>query len=303
MNKTEEQELEDAEAEFSDEEQTEKQPEAENNMQILTALGFKRYDDDDGTNFNIRILNTKIGVKFNPENPTGKAWAYILAEDGKKDFIKNGSLKELPLVQRYLDIQAGEKPIPEATVTGRIIEKRSKSVVVEIEEDGEKKEIIFGWRAVKKHDDGHHFIPRGFSKPSSDNPDGKMEVPRDIRLPELDPQPTTANRDREAEAQKIREEQGRAPAATTIPISTAAEPAQPPTAKPTVKKNLSVPDSEKVDYYINLIGEITEKVGAEERIPEKERGYAISKVFDAITRDRRSELIAELKNGKGEEGA
>ena len=271
MSEEEERELEDAEAEFSDEEQTEKQPGAENNMQILTALGFKRYDDDDGTNFSIRILNTKIGVKFNPENPTGKAWAYILAEDGKKDFIKNGSLKELQLVQRYLDIQAGKKPIPEATVTGRIIEKRNKSVVLEIEEDREKKEIIFGWGAVKKHDDGSHFIPLGFSKPSKDNPEGKMYVPRDILLPELDPQPEEA------------------PAATTIPI--AATP-------PTVKENLSGPiDSEKVDYYINLLAEITEKVGAEERISSGERGYAISKVFDAITRNRRSELIAELKNG------
>ena len=270
MSEAEERELEDAEAAFRDE----KQPEAENNMQILTALGFKRYDDDDGTNFGIRILNTKIGVKFNPENPTGKVWAYILTEDNKKDFIKNGNLKQLPLVQRYLDIQAGKKPIPEATVIGRIIEKRSKSVVLEIEEDGEKKEIIFGLGAVKKHDDGSHFIPLGFSKPSKDNPDGKMCVPRDILLPGMDTQPEEA------------------PAAT----------AQPPAAKPTVKGNLTIPtDSEKVDYYINLIGEIIEKVGVEERISSSERGYAISKVFDAITRDRRSELIAELNGGDQKE--
>ena len=286
-NKTEEQELEDAEAEFKDEKQTEKQPEAENNMQILTALGFtphyhdKDPEGNDETNFGIRVMKMKIGVKFNDKNPAGKVWAYVLTDDNKKDFIKNGNLKELPLVQRYLDIQAGKKPIPEATVIGRIIEKRSKSVVLEIEEDGEKKEVIFGLGAVKKHDDGRHFIPLGFSKPSQDNPEGKMYVPRDILLPGMDSQPEEA------------------PAATTIPISKAeATPAQPPAAKPTGKENLTVPtDSEKVDYHINLIGEITEKVGAEERIAEKERGYAISKVFDAITRDRRSELIAELKNG------
>ena len=268
MSEEEEHDLEDTAAAFQNEE-------AETNMQILAALGFKRYDDDDGTNFGIRIQNTKIGVKFNPENPNGKVWAYIITDDNKKEFIKNGNLKELPLVQRYLDIQAGEKPIPEATVTGRIIERRGKGIAIEIEEDSEKKEIFFGQGAVKKHDDGSHFIPLGFSKPSSDNPDGKMCVPRDILLPGMDSQPEAA------------------PAATTIPIAA---------AKPTGKENLTVPtDSEKVDYYINLIGEITEKVGVEERISSSERGYAISKVFDAITRDRRSELIAELNGGSHQE--
>ena len=294
----EEQQLLDAEAEFKEEEQTEEQPEEETNMQILTALGFKRYDDDDGTNFSIRILNTKIGVKFNNKDPAGKVWAYVLTDDNKKDFVKNGNLKELPIVQRYLDIQAGKNPIPEPTVTGRIIEKRGKGILIEIEEDGEKKEIFFGQGAVKRHDDGHHYIPYGFSKPSQDNPDGKMCIPRDILLPDLDDDPQPENRE-EAEAQRIRDEQGRAPAATTIPTP-AAKTAQPPAAaKPTVKENLTVPtDSEKVDYYINLIGKITEKVGVEERISSGERGYAISKVFDAITRDRRSELIAELNGGK-----
>jgi len=56
-----------------------------------------------------------------------------------------------------------------------------------------------------------------------------------------------------------------------------------------------------VDYYVNLIGEITEKVRADERISERERGYAINMIFNAITRDRRSELIAALRNGGGTE--
>ncbi len=266
----EEQDLEDAEAAFQSEE-------AENNMQILTALGFKRYDDDDGTNFGIRILNTKIGVKFNPENPTGKVWAYILAEDGKKDFIKNGNLKELPLVQRYLDIQAGKKPIPEATVTGRIIERRSKSVVVEIEEDGEKKEVIYGWGAVKKHEDGSHFIPLGFSKPSQDNPGGKMYVSRDILLPGMDPQPEEA------------------PAATTIPIAKAeAAPAQSPAVKPTVKENLSVP--ELIAKYTEMLALVTEAIEAEGRIPEREKGYGIKFVFYSV-----KDALENVKGGSHEE--
>ena len=278
----EEQDLEDAEMAFLDEE-------AENNQQILTALGFtphyhdKDPEGNDETNFGIRVMNTKIGVKFNDKNPAGKVWAYVLTEDNKKDFIKNGDLKELPLVQRYLDIQAGKKLRPELIVIGRIIERRSKSVLIEIEEEGEKKEIIFGWGAVKEHDDGSHFIPHGFSKPSQDNPEGKMCVPRDILLPEMDS--TTTNRGEAPALDKQRVSGKRAPAAPEAVKST------PPT------------DSEIVDHYINLLASITKKVGKEERILEKERGYAISKVFDAITRDRRSELIAELKNGGAQEEA
>lgn len=289
----EEQDLEDAEAAFLDEE-------AENNQQILTALGFtphyhdKDSEGNDETNFGIRVMDMKIGVKFNDANPTGKVWAYTLTEENKKDFIKNGNLKQLPLVQRYLDIQAGKKPRPELIVIGRIIERRSKSALIEIEEEGEKKEIIFGWGAVKKHDDGHHFIPHGFSKPSQDNPEGKMCVPRDILLPEMDAD--TPNRE-EAEIQKIRREQGIAPALDKQAASGKRAPAAPEAVKSTPPT-----DSEIVDHYINLLASITKKVGKEERIPEKERGYAISKVFDAITRDRRSELIAELKNGAAEEG-
>ena len=298
MSEEEERELADADAEFQD-----KNPDTERNQRILIALGFtphyhdKDKEGNDETNFGIRVMNTKIGVKFNDANPAGKVWAYVLTEDNKKDFIKNGDLKQLPLVQRYLDILAAKKPIPETMVTGRIIERRGKGILIEIEEDREKKEIFFGLGAVKRHNDGSHFIPCGFSKPSSDNPDGKMSVPRDILLPGMDPQAEAeekpASRE-EAEAQRIREEQGRAPAATTIPTPAAeAAPAQPPSAKPT-----PVTDDEKISYYVNLIGKITKKVKAEERISPGERGYAISKAFDAITRDRRSELIAELKIGE-----
>ena len=292
-SEAEEQELEDAEVEFSDEKQTEKQIEAENNMQILTALGFaphyhdKDPEGNDETNFGIRVMKMKIGVKFNDKNPAGKVWAYVLTEDNKKDFIKNGNLKELPLVQRYLDIQAGKKQIPEVTVTGRIIERRSKSVVVEIEEDGEKKEVIFGLGAVKRHDDGHHFIPHGFSKPSKDNPDGKMCVPRDILLPSMDI--TTANR-AEAEAQRIRDEQDRAPAATTTPTPAAPEAAQPLEVKPTVP--------ELIAKYTDMLALVTEAISAEDRIPEREKGYGIKFVYYSV-----KHALENGNNGGDQKGA
>lgn len=272
---SEEQELEQADREF----QEQKEPgeeEATRNMQILTALGFKRYDDTGETNFNIKVLNMKIGVKFNTENPAGKIWAYELTEDNKKDFVKNGDLKQLPLVQRYLNIKHGIEPIPESTVTGRIIEKIGKGLKIEIKEDGEKKEIFFGQGAIKRHDDGSHFIPSGFSKPSKDNPDGKMDIPRDILVSDIDmqaeaeqkaaqPAPVattipTKSREEE-EAQRIREEQGRAPATSTA-------------AKPTVP--------ELIEKYLNMLVLTTEAVNAEERISERQKGYSINWICDAI---------------------
>jgi len=56
-------------------------------------------------------------------------------------------------------------------------------------------------------------------------------------------------------------------------------------------------EQNRIKEYVTLLAEITEAVDAEERISEQERGYAINMVFNAITRDRRSELIAELRNG------
>lgn len=260
---------------------------AEKNQQILTALGFtphyhdKDKEGNDETNFGIIVINTKIGVKFNDKNPAGKVWAYTLAEGGIKDFIKNGDLKQLPLVQRYLDIQAGKKPIPEATVTGRIIERIGKGIKIEIEEDGEKKEIFFGLGAVKRHDDGRHFIPHGFSKPSKDNPEGKLCVPRDIFVPGMDI--TTANRE-EADAQRIREEQGRAPAPTTIPVperKAVYEPVQ-PAAKQT--------QAELITKYVELLAAVIEAIEKEDRIPQHEKGFANKFVFYSVKQ--------ALENGK-----
>ena len=279
----EERELEDAEAAFQDEDQTE----AENNMQILIALGFtphyhdKDPEGNDETNFGIKVMNTKIGVKFNDKNPTGKVWAYELTEDNKKEFIKNGDLKQLPLVQRYLDIQKGKKPIPKTTVTGRIIEKRGKGILIEIEEDGEKKEIFFGQGAVKRHDDGHHFIPFGFSKPSTDNPEGKMSVPRDVLVPGMDIEINSS--------QTKAERKAKAPAATTIPIKNREEatPAQPPAEKPT--------QAELIVQYVELLAQVTEAIEKEDRIPEREKGYGIKFVYYSV--------LENGKNGGSQEEA
>ena len=266
---------------------------ANKNQQILIALGFtphyhdKDKEGNDETNFGIRMMNTKIGVKFNAKNPAGKVWAYKLSEDSKKNFYKNGDLNQIPLVQKYRLIQEGKEAIPAITVIGKIVEQRGGAIIIAITENGEKKECSFGLGAVKKDDDGA-FIPAGFSKATEKNPEQKMDIPRDIRLPDYETQlkqvPASAvTKEKDAQEEKV--EKGII--ADKIPH----------------KEPLTLAEGEDptLDYYISLIGEITEKVDAEERISERERGYAISKVYDAITKDRRARLIATLKKGDNHE--
>jgi len=231
-------------------------------------------------------MDTKIGVTFNETNPLGKIWAYKIPEGNgeEKAFLKNGDLQWIPLVQKYEAIKAGKEQMPEICVTGQITERRGKAIKVEIEENGEKKEIFYGQGAVKKDSDFGHFIPAGFSKATKDH-DAKMELPRDIRLPDYAAQREQAP---VADATKEKEEENK-------------EKAEKGTVADKEPVTLAEGETSNVDYYVNLIGEITEKVRADERISERERGYAINMIFNAITRDRRSELIAALRNGGGTE--
>ena len=196
-----ERELEEAEKAFEEENKTiaaqqsgepTKEETARENQQILAALGFKPYHDAGVTKYSIHVMNIKIGVTFNETNPLGKVWAYYIPEgDEEKKFFKNGKLAEHPLIQKYRAIQEGKEPIPENEITGKIVEKRGKAIKIEIEENGEKKEIFFGQGAVKKDNNGH-FIPAGFSKAGKDKEgkehDAKMDIPRDIRLPDYETQ-------------------------------------------------------------------------------------------------------------------
>jgi hypothetical protein len=71
----------------------------------------------------------------------------------------------------------------------------------------------------------------------------------------------------EAEAQRIREEQGLAASAAATPGAT-------------VKENLTVP--ELIHKYIDIIAQVTVGVEQEDRIPAKENGYATNWVADAV---------------------
>ena len=269
---------------------------AKENQQILIALGFtphyhdKDKEGNDETNFGIRVMNTKIGVKFNDKNPTGKVWAYELTEDSKKNFYKNGDLNRIPLIQKYRTIQEGKEPIPEITVTGKIVERRGGAIIIAITENGEKKECSFGLGAVKKDNDGA-FIPAGFSKATEKNPEQKMDIPRDIRLPDYEAQlaqvPVADTTKEKAELPKK-------------PDDLTKTDLQKPTEHATMDNIIKPEDpkgptefTEIIAKYVNILAEVTEAIFAEDRIPGREKGYGVKFVFDEVVGETRKTELSE----------
>ena len=246
---------------------------AKRNQQILTALGFKKYEDAGVVKYNIRVLDTKIGVTFNETNPLGKVWAYKVPEGTEeKEFLKNGDLKQHPLIQKYHAIQEGKEPMPEISVTGKITEKRGKAIKVEIEENGEKKEIYYGQGAVKKDKDGY-FIPAGFSKAVKDKHDAKMVVPRGIRLPDYETQLA------QAPVADTTEEKKELPKKPDELAKTELQ----PTPKTTMDEVIKPTDyTDLIAKYTNILAEVTEAVLAEDRIPSREKGYAVKFIYYSV---------------------
>ena len=57
----------------------------------------------------------------------------------------------------------------------------------------------------------------------------------------------------------------------------------------------------RIHRYVDILARVTEEIEKEHRIPDEEKGYAVKFVFDAVSRDLRSELIAELRKEEGVE--
>lgn len=180
------------EQQSAEKEETEKEK-AERYQDILVGLGFKRWDNEGEIKCSVIEDGMKIGRTFNGKTPTGRFWAFPFNTNEKGEFLSEDELKELPLVKRFNAIRDGKEPVPEPTVTGKIVEKRGKAIGIEIEEQGEQKKIYFGAGAVKKDEDGY-FIPKGFSR-ATQTQKAKMGIPRDIKLPnyeaELEAAPVT----------------------------------------------------------------------------------------------------------------
>ena len=247
---------------------------AKQNQQILGALGFKRYEDAGVIKYNLRVLDIKIGVTFNETNPLGKIWAYKIPEgDEDKEFLKNGDLKQHPLIQKYHAIQEGKEQMPEISVTGKITEKRGKAIKVEIEENGEKKEIFFGQGAVKKNDEGY-FIPGGFSKATKEHA-AKMSVPRDIRLPDY------LTQLEQAPAADITKEKEELPKKPDELAKTDLQPTEHATMDEVIKQD-PTEYTEAIAKYTGILAEVTEVILAEDRIPSREKGYAVKFVYYSV---------------------
>jgi len=57
----------------------------------------------------------------------------------------------------------------------------------------------------------------------------------------------------------------------------------------------------RIHRYVEILARVTEQVENEQRIPDTEKGYAVKFVFDGVSRDMRSELIAKLRLRRKEE--
>ena len=264
---------------------------------ILIALGFVRYDNGEkGIAYKLHAGPLQIGRTYNEKYPNGNMWVRCLkdCEYGKAgDFPKRDECKKIPLVALFYKIRDGELPIPEPTITGKVVGKSEKAVQIQFEEFGQTETEWWGFGALKKTTEGTDYIPASYSK-ETEKYTAKMQASRDILLKdyeaELEAAEMTISTDNSEHRQETKEKGDRGTVADKIPH----------------KEPVILTEGEKptVDYYISLIGEITAKVQAEERIPKGEWGYAISKVFDAITKDKRAALIAELQNKGGDhEGA
>ena len=57
----------------------------------------------------------------------------------------------------------------------------------------------------------------------------------------------------------------------------------------------------RIHRYVEILARVTEQVENEQRIPDTEKGYAVKFIFDSVSRDMRSELIAKLRKKEEEE--
>ena len=265
-------------------------------QKILIALGFTRYDNrEKGISCKLKTGLLQIGRTFTDKQPTGNMWVKVLEDCafGKKDeFLNKDACIKIPQVKLFYDIRDGILPIPDSTVQGKVVGKSEKAIQIQFTEFGQIRTEWWGFKAVYSSEEGVKYIPASYSKETKHYVP-KMQAPRDLLLVNYEAElkdaeiSTTATDTGKREEEVEKEEVAKGTVADKI------KPHKDPVT-------LAEGEEPTVDYYVSLIGEITEKINAEERIPEQERGYGISKVFDAVTKDRRARLIAVLKNG-GEE--
>jgi len=166
---------------------------AERYQDILVGLGFKRFDNKEqgkGIACKLKTKELQIGRTFTEQEPLGHFWGICLedCDFGKKGaFVKDEHLKAISIIQLFYRIRDGDLQIPEDHITGNIVNKSEKAIQVQFTEFNQIKTEWWGLGALKRNDQGETYIPAGFSK-QTPKYEAKMEVPKDIYLPEYEEQ-------------------------------------------------------------------------------------------------------------------
>ena len=252
-------------------------------QEILTALGFKCYDNAErGVVYKQKIGNLQVARQFDKKYPLGRFWVRITqdCEWGKAgEFLPVDKLREVPIIKLFDRIRDGELPMPEPQVTGHVIEKTEKAVRIEFEEFGEVKSRWWGCAAVKRNEKGMRFIPAGFSR-QTEKHEAKMVVPRDILLPDYERELEEAPL-KEIEYSQEQYYEPEAPAQTQMQ----AQPVSEEELKQRLETNMrwAVKVMKKI-YTEEKIGELIGKVDAATFLEKT----AIS-LFIAVSRQQRTE--------------
>jgi len=165
---------------------------AERYQDILVGLGFKIFNNKEkGIACKLKTKELQIGRTFKEQEPLGHFWAICLedCDYGKKGEFMNDDkqLKEIPIIKLFYQIRDGDLQIPEDHITGKIVNKSDKAIQVQFTEFNQIKTEWWGLGALKRNDQGETYIPAGFSK-QTPKYEAKMDVPKDIFLPEYEEQ-------------------------------------------------------------------------------------------------------------------
>ena len=252
---------------------------------ILIALGFTRYDNKEkGIACKLKAGQLLIGRTFTEKNPIGNMWVSCLVdcEYGKKgEFLKRDECKQIPQVNLFYRIRNGELPIPEPTVVGMVVGKSEKAIQIQFDEfgGGYYEMQWWGFGALKKNEEGTNYVPASYSK-QTENYNAKMQVPRDIILEdyeiELEGAPLTTQTDLTKEKEGEEKAEPQLTGKSTMDEVIKREPTE---------------YTESIVKYTGILAEVTEAIFAEDRIPSREKGYAVKFVYYSV--------VGAAENGKG----
>lgn len=271
---------------------TAKEETAKKYQDILIALGFIRYDNKEkGITYKLKVGPLQIGRTFTEKYPIGNTWVRYLTdcEHGKKDeFLKRDECKQIPQVALFYRIRDGELPIPEATVAGKVVSKSDKAIQIQFAEFGQIRTEWWGFGALKKNEGGTNYVPASYSK-ETEKYNAKMKIPRDIILENYEAELKEASLVAQTDTTEEKRELLKKPdelAKTDLQ----------PTGKSTMGKVIKREPTEytqAIAKYTNILAEVTEAIFVEDRIPTREKGYAVKFVYYSVIEENKKIELTE----------